>query len=208
VSGTKIDKKLRAMQRAEITEHIIYKKPSRKTELTDPEMGTTSYSYDNNGNMTARGSQTIDWDFENRPVSTSGRSGDATFVYDGDGNRVKKTEGGETVLYINRYYEKNLTTGNITTSYYHGGRLVAQLEGAELRYIHQACPERRRRDHPVSGTGQALTGTSLMTSDNGTSLGSIKYYPYGGTRSGDVPTDKKFTGQRIDGTGLYYYGAR
>jgi RHS repeat-associated protein len=26
--------------------------------------------------------------------------------------------------------------------------------------------------------------------------------------AGDVPTDKKFTGQRLDGTGLYYYGAR
>jgi len=36
----------------------------------------------------------------------------------------------------------------------------------------------------------------------------MKYYPYGGTRAGDVPIDKLFTGQRLDGTGLYYYGAR
>jgi RHS repeat-associated protein len=27
-------------------------------------------------------------------------------------------------------------------------------------------------------------------------------------RSGSMPTDKKFTGQRLDGTGLYYYNAR
>jgi len=47
-----------------------------------------------------------------------------------------------------------------------------------------------------------------MTDTNGDSLGTIKYYPYGGARSGDVPTDKKFTGQRLDDTGLYYYGAR
>ncbi|MBN2074581.1 MAG: RHS repeat-associated core domain-containing protein [Dehalococcoidales bacterium] len=47
-----------------------------------------------------------------------------------------------------------------------------------------------------------------MTSDNGTSLGTIKYYPFGGTRAGDVPTDIKFTGQRLDDTGLYYYNAR
>jgi len=154
-------------------------------------VGGTSYSYDNNGNMTARGSQTITWDQENRPVSVSG-GGTATFVYDGDGNRVKKTESGETTLYLNRYYEKNLTTGNITTSYYLGGRLVAQREGTALRYIHQ--------DH--------LTGTSLMTDTNGDPTGSIKYYPYGSTRSGSVPTDKKFTGQRLDDTGLYYYGAR
>jgi RHS repeat-associated protein len=36
----------------------------------------------------------------------------------------------------------------------------------------------------------------------------MKYLPFGGTRSGAVPTDKKFTGQRLDETGLYYYGAR
>jgi RHS repeat-associated protein len=36
----------------------------------------------------------------------------------------------------------------------------------------------------------------------------IKYLPFGETRSGTVPTDKQFTGQRLDGTGLYYYNAR
>jgi RHS repeat-associated protein len=36
-----------------------------------------------------------------------------------------------------------------------------------------------------------------------------RYYPYGSTRSGGVPTDRLFTGQRFDGTiGLYDYGAR
>ena len=28
------------------------------------------------------------------------------------------------------------------------------------------------------------------------------------SRAGDVPTDIKFTGQRLDDTGLYYYNAR
>jgi hypothetical protein len=35
-------------------------------------VGTTSYAYDNNGNMTTRGSQTIGWDVENRVVSVTG----------------------------------------------------------------------------------------------------------------------------------------
>jgi RHS repeat-associated protein len=39
-------------------------------------------------------------------------------------------------------------------------------------------------------------------------LGTIKYFPFGATRSGSVPPDKKFTGQRIDGASPYYYGAR
>jgi RHS repeat-associated protein len=155
-------------------------------------VGSTGYAYDNNGNMTTRDSQTITWDVENRPVSVSDNGTTATFIYDGDGNRVEKIENSETILYINKYYEKNLTTGNVTSYYYLGGRLVAMKQDSNLKYLHQ--------DH--------LTGTALVTSDNGTSLGTMKYYPYGSTRSGSVPTDKLFTGQRLDDTGLYYYGAR
>jgi RHS repeat-associated protein len=110
----------------------------------------------------------------------------------GDGNRVKKTEGGQTILYVNKYYEKNLTTGEVTTYYYHGDKLVAKRAGTILQYIHQ--------DH--------LTGSSAVSSSAGSLVNSIKYLPFGATRSGDVPTDKKFTGQRLDTTGLYYYNAR
>ena len=55
-----------------------------------------------------------------------------------------------------------------------------------------------------------LSGTSLVTSDNGTSLGNMKYYPFGVCRNSpeNFPTDRLFTGQRLDNTGLYYYGAR
>ena len=71
------------------------------------QVGTTGYTYDANGNMTTRGSQTIVWDAENRVISViSGQTLIAEFNYDGDGNRVKKTESGQTVLYINQYYEK------------------------------------------------------------------------------------------------------
>jgi RHS repeat-associated protein len=40
------------------------------------------------------------------------------------------------------------------------------------------------------------------------SISSIAYFPFGSTRTGTVNTDKKFTGQRLDSTGLYYYNAR
>ena len=126
---------------------------------------------------------------ENRPVSITGG---ASFIYDGDGNRVKKTENGETILYINKYYEKNLTTSVVTVNYFLGDKLVAIKAGDTLRYVHQ--------DH--------LTGTSLMSTSGGALDSSITYLPYGTTRAGSVNTDKKFTGQRLDGTGLYYYGAR
>ncbi|MFC2004929.1 RHS repeat-associated core domain-containing protein [Chloroflexota bacterium] len=65
---------------------------------------------------------------------------------------------------------------------------------SNLQYLH--------KDH--------LTGTALVTSDNSTPLGSTKYYPDGECRNsqGDLGTDKLFTGQRLDDTGLYYYNAR
>jgi RHS repeat-associated protein len=171
---------------------VDYNYDSTQPHAVDSIDGFSSYTYDANGNMTTRGSQTIDWDVENRVISVSDNGTTATFVYDGDGNRVMKTENGETILYVNRYYEKNLDTGVVTTYYYLGGQLVAMREGTDLKYTHD--------DH--------LSSTSVMTDDSGDSLGAIKYLPFGGTRSGDVPTDKKFTGQELDSTGLYYYGAR
>ncbi|MBI4302735.1 MAG: hypothetical protein HY665_00135 [Chloroflexi bacterium] len=155
-----------------------------------------SYQYDNNGNMytrgTASGNQTITWDAENRPVSITGAGANATFIYDGDGNRVKKIEGGDEVVYVNRYYEKNLTTSTNTSYYYLGGRLVAMSNNSTLSYIHQ--------DH--------LSGTAVVSDTGGNLTGSIRYFPFGATRSGSVPTDKLFTGQRLDDTGLYYFRAR
>ena len=169
---------------------VSYTYGSQPHAVTD--VGETEYAYDDNGNMTDRDDQTITWDVENRPVSVSDGVNTSTFIYDGDGNRVLRTEGGETVLYINMYYEKNLTTEEVITSYYLSGKLVATRTGDTLEYVHQ--------DH--------LSGTALVSDSSGDLVNEISYYPYGSTRAGDVPTDKKFTGQRLDGTGLYYYGAR
>ncbi|MBI4216773.1 MAG: hypothetical protein HY687_05220 [Chloroflexi bacterium] len=32
----------------------------------------------------------------------------------------------------------------------------------------------------------------------------MKYLPFGSARSGSVPTERRFTGQRLDGSGLYF----
>jgi len=111
---------------------------------------------------------------------------------------VKKETVGQTTVYINKYFEKNITTGESTSSYYLGGKLIAQRKGIspnfELNYVLQ--------DHLGSTVATAQT--------NGTLTSTIKYFPWGATRSttGTLPTDKKFTGQRLDSTGLYYYNAR
>jgi hypothetical protein len=39
-----------------------------------------------------------------------------------------------------------------------------------------------------------------MTDSSGAQIGeTVKYLPFGETLTGAVPTDKKFTGQRLDG---------
>ena len=56
----------------------------------------------------------------------------------------------------------------------------------------------------------ALGSTSASVNTSGAVTSMIKYFPFGSTWSttGISPTDKLFTGQRSDNTGLYYYGAR
>jgi RHS repeat-associated protein len=51
---------------------------------------------------------------------------------------------------------------------------------------------------------------AVTTNTSGTVVARIAYFAFGAARpsSGTLGTDKKFTGQRLDQTGLYYYGAR
>jgi len=140
--------------------------------------------------------QTNTWDVENRPVSVTSTGASAQYVYDANGNRVKETENGATILYINRYFEVKKVSGqaDVVTSYYYlGNKLIAEMEGTTLRYLHQ----------------DSLSSTSLVTNSSGSIDGSYtSTYPFGLTRSGTLPVDEQFTGQRLDATGLYYYEAR
>ena len=153
------------------------------------QVGSTSYAYDANGNMTTRGAQTISWNVDNQPATISGGT---SFVYDGNGNRVEETTGGQTTVYINQYYQKNITTGVVTTYYYLGCQLVAQNTGSTLKFVIQ----------------DNLGSTSTMSTSTGTLDSSVSYYPFGSVQTGSVNTVKQFTGQILDSTGLYYYNAR
>src|SRR5215471_4839052 len=50
---------------------------------------------------------------------------------------------------------------------------------------------------------------SVATSASGVVVDSVEYGPWGNVRSGKLPeTTLNYTGQKRDGTGLLYYGAR
>jgi RHS repeat-associated protein len=101
--------------------------------------------------------------------------------------------GSVITTYVNKYYEK--TGAVVTTNYYFGGKLIAVRKNAILSYIMQDSLG------STSGTVNSTTGARDST---------ITYCPFGSTRftTGTLPTDMKFTGQRQESTGLYYYGAR
>jgi hypothetical protein len=94
---------------------------------------------------------------------------------------------GSAVNLISRIADHN--AGNTTSSYYLGNTLVAQSVNGTLSYLHQ----------------DSLSSTSLMTDGAGSQIGNtVKYLPFGEARATiNVPTDKLFTGQRLDSTGLY-----
>jgi RHS repeat-associated protein len=86
------------------------------------------------------------------------------------------------------------TPSTIVTKYYYlGGQRVAMREGNTPVYLHT--------DH--------LGSASLATNTSGGKVSEMRYYAYGGTRSGTMDTDRLYTGQRWEASiGLYDYNAR
>ena len=107
-------------------------------------------------------------------------------------------QNGQTTVYVGAIYEKNISTGEVTTYYFAGSQRVAMRKGG--------VPTWFIADH--------LGSTSLTLDASGNKIGEMKYMPFGETRpgypTGSVPTDRRFTGQREEsGLGsLYDYNAR
>ena len=160
------------------------------------------FDYDANGNMVKRNKglasqQTLVWDAENRLSQVQDNNGDMVeqYWYGVEGMRVKKTRGSTTTYTFFAQYEEEVTNGVTTVvSYYTFGSMrVAVKRGNTLYHLH----------------GDHLGSTSLTTQGPSTTA-SRAYYAYGAERAatGDLQTDRTFTGQKRDATGLLYYNAR
>ena len=97
-------------------------------------------------------------------------------------------------------YEEEQVSTAIPTPIKHysfNGMTIAVRRGGTLRYTHT--------DHLGSSSGQTDTSGNAIVDSY------LRYYAYGTLRSGDpsaATTDRTFTGQKQDGTGLLYYNAR
>lgn len=156
----------------------------------------TCFGYDVNGNRTGRWNGGVwtsySWDLENRLTSVSvAGSPVASFRYDDAGQRVLKTEGSTSTTSIeDGLYE--CSTACIKSIFAGGQRIAQRVVGS-------------------SNVTYFLTDQLGSTTKTvGEFAGDYAYYPYGGTRPAGqaLGISYGFTGQELDNTQLYYYGAR
>ena len=153
--------------------------------------------------MTARGTQTIKYDPEQRPIRIQDGNAISRATYDGDGVRRKRVDSNGTVHYLGGY-ERKLAGGSnssdTVTKYYSASlgalsRPLAFRRGGTLHWV--------GADH--------LGGTIRVMDSSFTAVDGMRYKPYGEDRDtgSDLVTDRKFTGQTEDETaGLYWYASR
>jgi YD repeat-containing protein len=169
-----------------------YNDANHLNAVTDIKLNGTDYDfdYDANGNMTdgydltdPSGVETRDltFDADNMPTTiVHGDAGTTTILYDGEGKRAKKTNGGNTTRYINKYYE---IINGVATKYVFAGNLrIAKIDSSGTYYYH--------KDH--------LGSSTVMTNSSGESVEFSEYLPYGGERdqAGSLISNYKFTDQR------------
>jgi RHS repeat-associated protein len=172
-------------------------------------VGGTSYTYDNNGNVTAIGSLDYTWDWRNR-LSRAERSagGITSYGYDHTGQRVFQATGSATTSYPNHYYNVASSSLTATTTkhiFSPDGTLLATVVGASTTasttYLHP--------DH--------LGGTNITTNSSGAVTQTLDYYPYGSHRidSGSSNEHRRFIGEEFDSdtefsylNARYYQGSR
>ena len=157
-----------------------------------------SYAYDANGNLTSGNGRGYTWDAENRPTLIGGGGiVDENYTYDADSRRVKITTSQATTLYLEGMWDENVGTGAVKQHYLLDGKVVAVRRTAggtsTLTYLH----------------GDPLGSISVATATGGAVVSQQEFDPWGKLRSGDIPeTNRDYTGQLRDGTGLLYYNAR
>ena len=140
-----------------------------------------------------------------RPTQTSEQ-----YTYDADGMRVTRSTGGAIWLYLGGGLWEERLGGNtsgpggwiVRTFYTLQGRTIAQQENTPSSYYSQQGRLFLLGDH--------LGSVGVVTDANsGQVVSRQDYTPWGEARGGDITqTTLDFTGQRRDGTGLLYYGAR
>ena len=176
------------------TTTYAYDDNDRITSVTPPSPASViNYTWDDNGDLTARGSDSFSWDYEDRMVSATVNSVTTSFAYRGDGLRDSRTVGGNTTSFtwdIARGLPVVLDDGN---QYVYGAALAAQKQGGSWYYY----------------LADGLGSTMAVVNASGAVQDSYTYDVYGTpTKTGSLANEFDFGGQQTDETGLQYLRAR
>jgi len=131
------------------------------------------------------------------------------YTYDADGVRVTRSTGGATWLYLGGgLWEERLGASAAGP----GGWVVRQVYMLQGRAVAQQEDTPNSINYPSGRVflhGDHLGSVSVVTDNDPRVLSRQDFTPWGEVRAGGVAqTTLDFTGQRRDGTGLLYYGAR
>jgi len=162
---------------------------------------TTTYSYDQNGNLKQQGATTYLYDYLNRITSVGFANSTSTYGYDANGSRVFQAGTTSTTTYPNKFYSiissksgaNTLATSTIFI--WNGDTLIGTVDQplyngsatstAQVRYVHP--------DH--------LGSTNVVTDSQANLVQTLDYYPYGASRiavSTSTNEARKYIGQFSD----------
>jgi RHS repeat-associated protein len=156
-------------------------------------IGSTPVTHDANGNITAWGSESFQWDVRGRLKQFSKPGTTITHVYDPFNMRASKTVNGTTTTY--------LLDGESVVREVTGGVASDTLHGPAI-------------DQPLARSGKYFTpnqlgSTTTLTNSAGTVVHSYQYGPFGETTgSGSENNPFQYAGRENDGSSLYYNRAR
>ena len=167
----------------------------RLTTVTPPSPASAiSYTWDDNGNLTDRGSDSFSWDYEDRMVSATVNSVTTSFAYRGDGLRDSRTTGMTTTTFtwdIASGLPVVLDDGN---QYVYGAGLAAMKQSGNWYY------------YLADGLGSTMA--IVDASDNSQKTYQFDVYGEVTVGSGSLSNEFDFAGQQTDATGLQYLRAR
>jgi RHS repeat-associated protein len=180
-------------------------------------VATTTFTYDNNGNVTAVGTTTFyTYDDANRLTQSDIRVGNSTttttYAYGPFGERVSQTAANTTFIYPNKFYSVASSTGTgakyaTTTDYvYAGPNLLATIDQKLVSGSASGTPI-TRYNHTDN------VGSTNVTSDATMNVAQwFDYAPYGSviatTNTGQTSAGRQYINRFADPSNLDYLNAR
>jgi RHS repeat-associated protein len=159
-----------------------------------------SYSYDENGNLSADGTRSFTWNARDELVQISGGSTSAQFSYDAWGRRTRKSVNSAATKYV---YDGP----NIVQERSDDGSLRASfLPGFGMDEMYGRTRDSAKTEYLTDSLGSTIA----IADASGTLLTNYTYEPHGKAVQGGAADDnsRAFTGREDDRTGLLYYRAR